>query len=486
VYRIFWKNGDPPSLAAVGRGNRGRVWLAPCDWDNVPSTYWLGVARVEPVEIQVPRTPVAPEPTEARYFPEPTEEDFDALIEASNKMKGMFPKEVVPTDEQKSIMDRSLGDGTIQRLSKVYLPPDDMVERLNLSGPKVIRVAHRRRFTHQGLDALEMLAFVGGSRFILAWSLNPPGADRVNGRKNLLFYTDIYWHKGMDQPMPASLQVEAMAKVRAMFDRHHILKGGRRRCQRCGVPVEEGNDYCPLCYNVVEAMKQPLTVEMTTTPAYADLARELGAEPRCTKCGAPLSPGWADDRCAVCLIPPGATFLGHPRMAAEMLKKLKPVAKTIREFGEALAKAQARKAEDKPVTVLDTALEAAKEAVDRQCKSLGVPAAVYRGYREEGGCVKGEPEGYRCRYCGAALDPDKMCPCMTGMVEGPADIAVDTRPPAVVEGYVNFPDRKTDAPLLPPPEEKKPHFLDQWKGMKTSILEHEVEPPANPFYKGDK
>lgn len=50
VYRIFWKNGDLPSVASVGRNRKGEVWFAPADWMVVPFHGWAIVERVELIE----------------------------------------------------------------------------------------------------------------------------------------------------------------------------------------------------------------------------------------------------------------------------------------------------------------------------------------------------------------------------------------------------------------------------------------------------
>jgi hypothetical protein len=48
IYRLFWKDGSPPSLAAVGVTVSGSRWYAPINWVEVDSkSRWVLVGRVE-------------------------------------------------------------------------------------------------------------------------------------------------------------------------------------------------------------------------------------------------------------------------------------------------------------------------------------------------------------------------------------------------------------------------------------------------------
>jgi hypothetical protein len=47
LYRIYWKDDGPYSLATVGMDSSGRRWMAPSNWVTVPSYDWSKVERVE-------------------------------------------------------------------------------------------------------------------------------------------------------------------------------------------------------------------------------------------------------------------------------------------------------------------------------------------------------------------------------------------------------------------------------------------------------
>lgn len=56
VYRIWWRDDDKTSVAAVGRDATGDVWLAPANWINfqVSGQYWKKVHRVQLIEAAYP------------------------------------------------------------------------------------------------------------------------------------------------------------------------------------------------------------------------------------------------------------------------------------------------------------------------------------------------------------------------------------------------------------------------------------------------
>lgn len=50
VYRIYWNEGCPYSIGAIGRKSNGDTWFCPTNWispDSLPSEDWNAVATVE-------------------------------------------------------------------------------------------------------------------------------------------------------------------------------------------------------------------------------------------------------------------------------------------------------------------------------------------------------------------------------------------------------------------------------------------------------
>ena len=52
LYRVFWKNDDRSSLAAVGMKSDGSRWLAPVNWvePTLDEKVWDEVERLEIIE----------------------------------------------------------------------------------------------------------------------------------------------------------------------------------------------------------------------------------------------------------------------------------------------------------------------------------------------------------------------------------------------------------------------------------------------------